>query len=327
MQLFGQGKSFSRNPFIGNYWLNRCGLHVLRVVVAHGLAHWRWWCLSAFVSSEQRNQYRQQGFILIRNFLPKEHFSALKKEVNTCRQPVRQCIQGDTITRRVLLDVRVLSQLPETRRLLDDKTYCRLLKYGAARNVMPLLYIQSIKNHYLDGRPDPQKTLHSDTFHPTMKAWLFLEDVTETKGPFTFITGSHRLTWARLRWEYRRSLTAARMHDGYSEKGSFRLSEQDRQMMGLPEPQAFAVPENTLIVANTHGFHCRGQSHGKSSRLEIWAYSRLNPFNPLPGFDLGWMRKLEHRVIHHYLNRQDQKAARRHSHSSWHPVPEEKLHE
>jgi len=55
--------------------------------------------------------------------------------------------------------------------------------------------------------------------------------------------------------------------------------------LGLPEPRIFAVPANTLIVADTFGFHARGPSAGRSVRVEIWAYGRRSPFVPWPGFD------------------------------------------
>ena len=48
--------------------------------------------------------------------------------------------------------------------------------------------------HACDGPPDPQTALHADTFHPTVKAWLFLTDVAADAGPFTYVPGSHRLT-------------------------------------------------------------------------------------------------------------------------------------
>src|SRR5262249_1769486 len=35
---------------------------------------------------------------------------------------------------------------------------------------------------------------------------------------------------------------------------------------------------NTLIVADTFGFHARGASAGRSLRVEIWAYGRRSPF-------------------------------------------------
>jgi hypothetical protein len=48
----------------------------------------------------------------------------------------------------------------------------------------------------------------------------------------------------------------------------------------------FAVPANTLVVADTFGFHARGHSSQPSIRAELWAYRRRTPFLPWTGFDL-----------------------------------------
>ena len=40
---------------------------------------------------------------------------------------------------------------------------------------------------------DPQKSLHVDTFQPTMKFWLYLEEVGERNGPFMFVPQSTQL--------------------------------------------------------------------------------------------------------------------------------------
>src|SRR3546814_11353522 len=53
---------------------------------------------------------------------------------------------------------------------------------------------------------DSQTALHSDTYHPTMKAWFFLHDVANDEGPFQYVPGSHRLTPQRIAWEKRKSL-------------------------------------------------------------------------------------------------------------------------
>ena len=55
--------------------------------------------------------------------------------------------------------------------------------------------------------------------------------------------------------------------------------------LGLPPPQAIAVPSNTLVVADTFGFHARGPSALPTTRVEIWAMARRNPFLPWAGFD------------------------------------------
>lgn len=55
--------------------------------------------------------------------------------------------------------------------------------------------------------------------------------------------------------------------------------------MGLGEPEALAVPGNTLVVADTLGFHARGASVRAVERVEIWSYARRNPFIPWLGGD------------------------------------------
>ena len=49
------------------------------------------------------------------------------------------------------------------------------------------------------------------------------------------------------------------------------------------------MPANTLVVADTFGFHARGASSGRSLRVEIWAYGRRSPFVPWAAGD-PWSR-------------------------------------
>jgi hypothetical protein len=148
-----------------------------------------------------------------------------------------------------------------------------------------VVWIQSILRHAVAGPPDPQTALHADTFHPTVKAWLFLTDVAADGGAFTYVPGSHRLTPERLAWEHRMSLAARHAPDGDTREGSFRIEPDELAALGLPGPLVLAVPANTLIVADTFGFHARGPSAGRSLRVEIWAYGRRSPFVPWAAFD------------------------------------------
>ena len=118
-----------------------------------------------------------------------------------------------------------------------------------------------------------------------MKAWLFLTDVAEDEGPFVYVPGSHRMSPARLGWEQERSVRASSGLDRLSSRGSLRISSDELDHLGLPAPRAFAVPANTLVVADTSGFHARGPSVRPSTRVEIWAYGRRNPFLPWAGLD------------------------------------------
>ena len=320
LQLFTGSKSFRDNPILGSWILNLLGLHVVRVVAAAAVTRFRFFCLSGFVTREQRKSYLRDGFLKVENFLPSEEFDKLKSELKGVDGDVRQCVQGDTLTQRILLDDAALDRLPKCRGLLADQTFSRLMRYAASRNTSPVYYLQCIRSNALDGAPDPQRNLHSDTFHSTMKAWLFLDDVSDENGPFTYVPGSHRLTFKRLKWEYQQSLLGSRLRDSYGARGSLRISESELSDLGLPQPRAFRVPSNTLIIGDTHGFHRRGMATQVSSRMEIWAFSRTNPFNPWPGLNFDWYRQLSHYAIKKYLAIQDEKAQRKGMRSSWHRV-------
>jgi ectoine hydroxylase-related dioxygenase (phytanoyl-CoA dioxygenase family) len=321
LQVLHLSKSFEDNPLLGSRLLNRLGLHVVRVVLAHLVTRWRAWLLSPWASAGDRGAFRQQGYLVVPDVLPANAFDTLAAEVRAFDgAEARECVQGDTVNRRTPLDPAAREALPGCRALLEDREVRGLLQWAATTLRPPLAFVEQVFHaRQQDDRPDPQKHLHADTFHPTMKAWLFLEPVPLEKGPFCFIPGSHRLTWARLRWEYRRSL-GWRQADRYSRRGSPRLTEADRQSLGLPEPLPMVIPANTLVIANTFGFHARGRAPAGSARLALYFDSRTNPFNPLPGFGGGWVDALQYRVLQRRRERQDRAAARHGGRSSWHRV-------
>ncbi len=321
IQLFTGAKSFSDNPIIGSKILNILGLHVVRVVVAAAFTKVRYLCLAPLMDKNERQSFQQNGYLLIENYLPEESFTSLDAEVRSMTDvEVRQCVQGDTLTQRVLLNEQVLEAAPVCHQLVNNADFLDRLKYTSARNNSPIFYVQNIKSNAREASPDPQRLLHSDTFHATMKAWLFLDEVGAHNGAFTYVAGSHKLTWKRLKWEYRKSIEGSAQENSYGSRGSLRVADDELAEMGMPAPSELVVPANTLVIADTHGFHRRGAASEVSSRLEIWAYSRTNPFNPLVGFNLQWYNKLSHKVIDKYLKRQDKKAAANGIRASWHVV-------
>lgn len=286
LQLASGAKSFRDNPLIGSKRLNGWGLHAARVKLAHAMAWSRRGRLSHLVSPEERRQFEKQGFLAIENFLPEAQFSTLRSSILQQRFPAREMLQGHTITRRIAMDAGFLDAVPEARALIASPRWRGLMRYVSSFDIEPLYYVQTILPHRADARPDPQTALHADTFHPTMKAWYFLNDVADDEGPLTYVPGSHRLTPERLAWEKEMSLRAPEGVDRLSARGSFRIEVSELQRLGLREPKRFAVPANTLVVVDTNGFHARAESAKPNSRIEIWAYSRRNPFYPWTGFDL-----------------------------------------
>ena len=113
---------------------------------------------------------------------------------------------------------------------------------------------------------------------------------------------------------------AARLHDGYSEKGSFRFDADDLRELGLPPPAALCLPRNTLVIANTFGIHCRGQAEPGARRQELWMYSRFNPFNPWPGLGLPFYSRADYALTRWWWRHLDREAAKHGQLSSWHPI-------
>ena len=160
------------------------------------------------------------------------------------------------------------------------------MAYVASTRSAPLYYIQTIAAGVVEGPRDPQLELHSDTFHPSLKAWLFLTDVPDDGRPLTYVAGSHRMTPERAAWEQDKSVTVMAGGDRLSQRGSLRISPDELPALGLPQPTHFSVPANTLVAVDTCGFHARADSDRPTVRVELWAYSRRSPFLPWTGAHL-----------------------------------------
>lgn len=284
--LFTTAKSFEDHSLIGNQVLNHLGLHRFRVQVAAQFAQKRRAKLGQYLDAKDVAEFEKNGFIVKKDYLPQAEFESLKAELLATPLNTREMLQGDTVTRRMALDAEALARLPHTQQLLHSMQWKNLLNYVASFKVQPMYYVQVILSHVRKSRPDPQTHLHSDTFHPSVKVWLFLTDVSEDEGPFVYAPGSHIVNENRLAWEHQKAIEMSDKADILTRRGSFRIKKEALNALGYAAPQAFAVPENTLVIADTYGFHARGKSSQASTRIELWAYARRNPFLPWVGGDL-----------------------------------------
>jgi len=317
IELLTSAKSFKDNPIIGSTILNRCGLHVIRLLLSHFIMHIRMLVLSGGISVEDRRQYFQYGYLVKENYLTGDKFASLEKESRAFDGEIREARQGDTLTHRAVLSPDVLSRYPIMQTFLFSKSFQRLARFTSGHLRDPLYYLEEIKNQYNEGGNDPQKMFHHDTFHPSMKCWLFIDDVAENSGAFTFIPRSHKLDWKRIKWEYKMSLVAQCAKNHMHARGSTRYSDEDLTELGLPAPHVFTVKKNTLVLVNVFGIHRRGDSIGKSTRLALWGDSRTNPFLPFPGIGGELVNKLQYYFLSLYRKRTDESAAKRGVRSPW----------
>lgn len=289
--LLTGAKSFVDNPLLGSKRLNRAGLHVWRLVAAHRLAQWRRARLAYRIPADLKSAFDRDGFVTVSNLMPPEQFAALKTAIAATELECRNHQQGDTITTRLPVGPALLRRVPELAELLSSPHWKGLMAYVASTRAEPLYYFQAIAGGFTGGPPDPQLELHSDTFQPSLKAWLFLTDVPTDGRPLTYVAGSHRLTPERIAWEKRKSIEIGQA-DRLSQRGSLRVTPDELPALGLPQPTQFAVPANTLVVADTCGFHARATSEQPTLRIELWGYCRRSPFLPWTGLDLLAWRPL-----------------------------------
>jgi hypothetical protein len=118
--------------------------------------------------------------------------------------------------------------------------------------------------HNLRSNSDTRE-YHVDIFGKEFKAFLYLDDVADDNGPFSYIRGSHRAHWTRLR----RQLTPRpdMLPTSFSEKEIAHLLRREVRV---------CAPAGTLILANVRGIH-RGSPQISRARSVLVNYIYGHP--------------------------------------------------
>src|SRR5579863_2767862 len=128
-QLLTGAKSFERNPLIGSRRLNRYGLHMARLSLAHRVAAARRRRLAGLVSAADRHDFARDGFVIRHDFLPAAEFAALRRQLQAYRGNLRETVEGDTIMRKIALDTQALAALPALDSVLGSPEWRGLIRY------------------------------------------------------------------------------------------------------------------------------------------------------------------------------------------------------
>jgi len=284
--VLSSDKNLGSNPILGSQRLNRMGLHRWRVAQAHAASERRRQQLAPRVREDERAQFAQNGFVVRENALPAELHAKLVEELETIPRQAWEMRQGHAVTRLMPPPGKDDgSAAAAVRRFLISPEIRALVGYVAGRTGGFNPVVQTIANRPDPDNPDPQNTLHSDTFHPTAKFWLFMHDVGPDEGPFSYVIGSHRLTPERLEWEYQQSIIATSAGNAHHASGSFRATEAEMAGFGYGELITLPVKGNTLVVADTYGFHRRTPTDRPTVRTEVHGMLRRSPFLPWNGGD------------------------------------------
>lgn len=291
------------DPFVGSRWLNERGLHGVRVKAAYAMPHIRRLFCRQPAGIVDR-ALLEEGVAVVPNLLPEDHFKRLRDEVRARCEAVRAVcpipqssdpgfqpkikhdwgfdrFDGSTLNRFIGLDQKSAPLAQELARSSIINDFSRFVTGARARPSAMMIYETHQGDEALSH--DIQKDFHRDTFFPAMKSWYFLEDVELDDGPFEYVLGSHRLTEARLQWEAAQANAAIeeRLKTGRAGGSSFRITLNEIKQLGYLEPSVMTVKANTLVMANTFGFHRRGDAIAGRHRLALYTASRPSPFLPV----------------------------------------------
>ena len=114
---------------------------------------------------------------------------------------------------------------------------------------------------------DHNSYLHPDRHYRFMKAFLYLRDVPIELAPYTYVRGSHRFNWSRIKYEYKigrrwpRLRWARRQGVVNREQKVLQKSIANLADELISHQKLETVPivgkRNTLILSDNPGFHRR----------------------------------------------------------------------
>jgi len=245
------------------------GLHAFRMVMARHAERLR---------APGIEQFDTEGLLVYEDFCSDEHHERIKSEIENNfpnienKQPVNSFDQ--------IIKYNGLNRLVNGSRLFEicaEAAHRKIRDKAARAHFEHTTYIQRLINE--PGNGDIQKVCHSDVFYPCVKYWYFPDAVEEDQGPFLFARNSVELNYERLDFHYTQSVEVVkdtwdrRRNKGHGE-GSFRAINDDLDKMGLKLEPVTCKP-NTLVIANTSGFHCRGDAKQKHIRSALHGAIRV----------------------------------------------------
>jgi len=270
------GCTFTNHKKYDSFPLNnsdamRKGLEVFRVLASYWAAQLRG-CPEEFLTN---------GAIIKENFLSDaDHFQVVK-EVSKFPLRVNKSSQN------LIQQSQVLSKNLGTK-LYTEVYNC--IKIHDKNKFTSNTFVQRIHNksegHLIEkGGEDAQFRIHTDIFSPAIKYWYFPEEVTLEQGPLMYAFNSPGISDNILKIWYEESVkitsgeTIPEWKQPSHKEGSLRITKEELKSLGY-ELTSLTVPKNTLVLANVHGFHRRGQGTGEDIRTSIHGSIRVdNPFN------------------------------------------------
>jgi hypothetical protein len=227
--------------------------------------------------------FDRDGVVAIPEFLPSDVFAAVSEEARSSYDAglfKSEVVEDNSVIEEALSINKHPERFPAIRLHVAENQWLRRLAATLLR--MPEVGGTAVEISYMHkslDAPAPKKLvgtnyIHADVHYPSVKAWLFLSDIDETNGAFIYAKGTHRLTLARLAYEYEASVRVAKAkREGTVRRsipyGRLRIPTENQLRAMEIQETAMTGPANTLVLASTMGFHRRGEFEEARRREQL----------------------------------------------------------
>ena len=263
--------------------LNIIGLQILRYLFSKII-----YLISGFFFHNKKilQNYDRDGYLLINNFLDQNEYIKLKEEfeiiINTEGKNIYDMARdnhknANSSVNHIAYDFKndpdINVKFPNISKFYNNVKLSELFKNAERKkNINLFMRIERIvtKDKF---KNDANTYWHVDTFHDTHKGWLYLTDVKKENGPFNYLVGSNKFSFSRMMWEYYNSIQTFL-------DTTLSLGFLDYKLSNKFEAKKIEVicKENSFLIANTHGYHRRGNAETNQIRDGFAFYVRENPF-------------------------------------------------
>lgn len=277
----------SQNHILPSPLANKLGMPVLRTIFANMIIHLRR-LKNCRAQSEDENKLIKNGILVIENFLPLEEFNQLKQEFHSAisESENKKIVKKGSMH----VDIRQIkgddfNKFPAIKKFAKNKKLIRLIAAAEGIKIVDQfskLDLETTKFGDPSKDNDLNVPFHADVHFHSHKVLFYMNEVKLDEGPFVYCKNSHRNKIDRLLFEFMRG----QLKDSHEEtwriqkhldKNFFKKYFEKLQN----QEYKVACPGNTLIIANVHGFHKRGESIPGAERSLIRIPFRYNPLGPI----------------------------------------------
>jgi hypothetical protein len=292
--------------YSGGVLLNTLGLHVFRTLYLN-----LWRMKPKKVRKEIQNYVDildRDGILIIPDFFPKEQFEEIKKEFDQTYEGWSPFEYNEEELSKRQKDFPEYFQTiaekitsPKTpaftnyfvnNPVIEEITSAVVHRKNRMTPHHHFWYLQrrtldNEKASYLHSAAFP----HADVPYPTIKVFMYMNDVDESNAAYIYAKGSHKLTMKRLLFEYKLSVKYAKTKNDI-------VTDEDIAKLGYyPEP--ICGKANTLFISNNMGYHNRGDFKTLEPRLTAQLdFRHLETWrNTLSRKDSDLVSKITRRIV------------------------------